>query len=118
MLSNNRIKLMVSHPLVKEFLLRKDLNDKRVGWVTKVMEFDVDIKVTKLVRGKGLCVQLVDHTKNSEEDEENVFLALQDEEQVVVRIPPISWVQEMTHFLLTGECPHGLSKSRRRYYRL
>lgn len=30
-MSNNRINLMVAHPSVKEFLLSKDLNDKRVG---------------------------------------------------------------------------------------
>lgn len=47
--------LMVSHPSVKIFLLSKDLSDKRASWVTKVMEYDVKIKVTKLVRGKGLC---------------------------------------------------------------
>lgn len=34
MLSNNRIKLMVAHPSVKDFFLSKDLNDKRAGWVT------------------------------------------------------------------------------------
>lgn len=118
MLDNNRIKLMISHPSFKEFFLNKDLNDKRVGWVTKVMEFDVDIKVTKIVRGKGLCEKIADHTNNNEEDEEKVVLALQDEEKVVVPVPPISWVQEMTHFLLTAKCPHGLSKSRSRYYRL
>lgn len=33
-LFNNKIKLLVVHPPVKEFLLSKDLNGKRVGWVT------------------------------------------------------------------------------------
>ncbi|XP_059073533.1 uncharacterized protein LOC131874261 [Cryptomeria japonica] len=82
---------------LKSFFLNKDLNDKRAGWVTKVMEFDVDIKVTKLVRGKGLCEKLSYHTNNSEEDEEKVVLALQDEEQVDVPIPPISWVDKVLH---------------------
>lgn len=90
MLSNNRIKLMVAHPSVKEFFLNKHINDKRVGWMTKMMEFDVDIKVTKLIRGKGLCEKLANHTNNSEEDEEKVVLALQDEEEVVVPIPPLA----------------------------
>ena len=49
---------MVAHPSVKEFFLSKDLNDKRAGWITRVMEYDVDIQVTKLVRGKGLCEKL------------------------------------------------------------
>lgn len=37
MLFKNKVKLLVSHPSVKEFLLNKDLNRKRVGWATKVM---------------------------------------------------------------------------------
>lgn len=55
MFSNNKIHLQVAHPTIKEFLLNKDINDKRAGWITRVIEYDVDIKVTKLVRGKGLC---------------------------------------------------------------
>lgn len=55
LLSHNKVFLRVAHPSVKEFLLRKDLNEKQVGWITKVMEYDVEIQVTKLVRGKGLC---------------------------------------------------------------
>lgn len=66
MLSNNKIILMVAHPSVKEFLLSKDLSDKRVGWVTKLMEYDVEIKVTKLVGGKLFCEYLVGSTNNSE----------------------------------------------------
>lgn len=46
---------MVSHPSVKDFFLSKDLNEEHVGWITKVIEYDVDIKITKFVRAKGLC---------------------------------------------------------------
>ena len=55
LVSNNKIHLMVAHPSVKEFLLSKDLNEKRAGWITQVMEYDVDIQITKLVRGRELC---------------------------------------------------------------
>ena len=37
MLSNNKIQLMVAHPFVKDFLLNKDLNTKRAGWITEAM---------------------------------------------------------------------------------
>lgn len=58
LVSNNKIKILVSHAGVKDFLLKKDLNEKRAGWITRVMEYDIEIKVTKLVHGKGLCEQL------------------------------------------------------------
>ena len=55
LLSHNEIYLLVPHASVKDFLLRKDISEKRAGWITKVMEYDVDIQITKLVRGRGLC---------------------------------------------------------------
>ena len=84
MLSNNKIQLMVAHLSVKDFLLNKDLNTKRVGWITKAMEYDIEIKVTKLVRGKGLCEQLAKTINNFSHDDSNVVLAQIDDEQPVV----------------------------------
>ena len=55
LLSHNKIHLLVPHVSMKEFILSKDINEKIARWVTKVMEYDVDIQITKLVRGKGLC---------------------------------------------------------------
>ena len=43
LLSHNKIYLLVPHTTVKDFLLRKYISEKRAGWITKVMEYDVDI---------------------------------------------------------------------------
>ncbi|KAH9296570.1 hypothetical protein KI387_040158, partial [Taxus chinensis] len=48
LVSNNKVQLLVSHVGVKDFLLSRDLNEKREGWITCVMEYDIEIKVTKL----------------------------------------------------------------------
>lgn len=66
LIANNIVHLMVAHPSVKEFLLSKDVNEKRAGWITRVMEYDVQIHVTKLVRGKGLCAQLANEEESAE----------------------------------------------------
>ena len=55
LLSHNKIHLLVPHASVKDFLLGKDISKKTSGWITKVMEYDMDIQITKLVRGKELC---------------------------------------------------------------
>ena len=55
LLSHNKIHLLVPHASVKDFLLNKDISEERTGWITKVIEHDVDIQITKLVRGRGLC---------------------------------------------------------------
>lgn len=51
LLSHNKVHLLVPHASVKDFLLNKDINEKRDGCITRVMEYDIDIKITKLVRG-------------------------------------------------------------------
>lgn len=66
LVSNNKIHILVAHPSVKEFLLNKDLSEKRAGWITKVMEFDVNINITKLVRGRGLCEQLASNSEDAQ----------------------------------------------------
>ena len=43
LLSHNKIHLLVPHASVKDFLLRKHISEKRAGWITRVMEYDVDI---------------------------------------------------------------------------
>ena len=59
LLSHNKIHLLVPHTSVKDFILSKEISDMRARWVTKVMEYDVDIQITKLVRGRGLCKQMI-----------------------------------------------------------
>ncbi|KAH9292584.1 hypothetical protein KI387_042229, partial [Taxus chinensis] len=39
----------------KSILTQQELGLLRGTWVTKVQEYDLDIKPTKLVRGRGLC---------------------------------------------------------------
>ncbi|XP_059066329.1 uncharacterized protein LOC131857648 [Cryptomeria japonica] len=104
MLSNNKIQLMVSHPTVKEFLLTKDINDKRARWITKAMECDISIKVTKLVRGKGLCEQLARSIERNKEEEQKIETTLRNEEHPVVPPVPTTWNQQIAHYLQTGDC--------------
>lgn len=118
MLSTKKINFLVAHPSVKEFLLNKDINDKRFGWIKKVMEYDVEIRVTKLIRGKGLCEHLAGDLENNKEVENQTILVLNDEEKIVVAGPPSSWIQEMVHYLYTGECPKGPKNEKQRYFKL
>jgi hypothetical protein len=39
---------------VKEILIHPDIDGKRRKWIAKIMEFDLEMKPTKLVKGQGL----------------------------------------------------------------
>jgi hypothetical protein len=40
---------------VKYVLIQPDINGKRSKWIEKLIEFDVEIKLAKLVKGQGLA---------------------------------------------------------------
>ena len=39
---------------VKDVLTQPDIDGKRAKWIAKLIEFDVEVKPTKLVKGLGL----------------------------------------------------------------
>lgn len=95
------------------------MNEKHAGWITHVMEYDIEIKVTKLVHRKGLCEQLASSQEVDASNENEVVLVLQNGQERVndnVYIP--CWTQNMIHFLKIGLCPPEMSKAKRRYFRL
>jgi hypothetical protein len=40
---------------LKEILIQVDIDKRRSKWISKILEFDLEIKPTKLVKGQGLA---------------------------------------------------------------
>ena len=57
---HSKILAYVPNSAVKEILVQPDSEGKRGKWIAKVMEYDVDIKPTKLVKGQGLAKLLTE----------------------------------------------------------
>ncbi|KAH9328799.1 hypothetical protein KI387_000907, partial [Taxus chinensis] len=68
------------------------------------MEYDVHIKVTKLVRGKGLCQQLA--TDMESKGNEDVTLLNTDE-----NVDQADWLSKMKSFLFSGAYPVDMDKN-------
>ena len=111
LLSHNRVHLLVPHASVKDFLLDKDINEKRARWITKVMEYDVDINITKLVIGKGLYKEFL----SSFDIVEEVALLIENE-QLAKDGNQKNWIQYMSTFLSKGGYPQGLDRTKRRKF--
>lgn len=54
-MSANKITILVAHSTVKEYTTEGKITEKIAKWTTKILEYDVDIQPTKLVRGRGFC---------------------------------------------------------------
>jgi hypothetical protein len=45
---------------VKDILVQPDIDGKRSKWIVKILEFDLEIRPTKLIKGQGLAKLLVE----------------------------------------------------------
>ena len=52
---HSKIIVYVPSALVKEILIQPDIDGKRRKWIAKILEFDLEIKPTNLVKGQGLA---------------------------------------------------------------
>ena len=57
---HSKIIAYVPNIVVKDVLMQPDTEGKRGRWIAKILEFDIEIKPTKLIKGQGLARLMVD----------------------------------------------------------
>jgi hypothetical protein len=57
---HSKIIAYVPSASVKDILIQPDIDGRRSKWIAKILEFDLEIKPTKLVKGQGLAKLLVE----------------------------------------------------------
>jgi hypothetical protein len=110
---------------VKEILIQPDIDGRRSKWIAKILEFDLEIKPTKLVKGQGLARLLAESNYKSlgvnfinscSENQQDEF---SDEDPKVT--PPLAgctWYKDIIFFLQKLQPPDGMGKSKVRALKL
>jgi hypothetical protein len=112
---------------VKDVLIQPDIDGKRSKWIAKLIEFDVEIKPTKLVKGQGLAKLLAE--ENCKLLEINLVSVNADnvqssedkgseEMQVSAHLANCKWYSHIIHFLQTLSVPSDLTKTQGRALKL
>jgi len=52
---HSKIIAYVPSAYVKDILIQPDIDEKMSKWIAKILEFDLEIKLTKLVKRQGLA---------------------------------------------------------------
>ena len=88
-----RVYIMYSHiiayvpnSVVKDILTQNGPGGKRGKWIATILEYDIEIKPTKLIKGQGLAKPMVE--SNCRTQDINFIGALDDQEEMVT--PPIN----------------------------
>jgi hypothetical protein len=57
---HSKVTAYVPSASVKDILIQPDIYERRGKWIAKILEFDLEIKPTKLIKGKGLSKLLAE----------------------------------------------------------
>ncbi len=127
---HSKIVAYVPSAAIKDVLTQPDVDGKRAKWIAKMIEFNIDLKPTKLVRGQGLAKLLteencgsldIDFLFNVAENgqtEEHETAETKREQSVPKKLASCSWYAAIINFLLRLEVPSDFSQSQARTLKL
>jgi hypothetical protein len=118
---HSKIIAYVPSAYVKDILIQPDIDRKRSKWIAKILEFDLEINPTKLVKGKVLENLLAE--SNYKSLGVNVINTCSEIQQAKLSEgnPPLSectWYKEVIYFLQELRPPNGMGKIKARDLRL
>lgn len=105
--------VLVPDTTIKLILTQQEFGTKRGNWIAKIQEYDLDIKPTKIVRGKGLCQLIAKNVFDNQEYENS-----EDLPRVLFVSTTDEWYSDLVYFLTYGECPIDLSFKEKRNTKL
>jgi hypothetical protein len=126
---HSKVIAYVPSPSVKDVLTQPDIDGKRDKWIAKLIEFNIEVNPTKLVKGQGLAKIL---TKENHElldinfiGENSVNLQMElgengqhSNQQVAEQLSSCGWYSCIIHFLQNLEVPPKLSMTQARSLKL
>jgi hypothetical protein len=108
----------VPNAVVKDILTQEGIEGKRGKWIANILEYDIEIKPTKLIKGQGLAklmtetnFQALDINELDNEQE----MATPQINQAFLQSP---WYADICFVLLNLQAPPGLSRTKKRFLKM
>lgn len=108
--------------VVKDILTQPDQEGRRAKWITILLESDLEIKHTKLIKGKGLAKLMAE---TGVEDVNNNFLDISTVSDQTHQEPDVSedflaspWYRDIIYVLKNLQAPPELTRSKARSVKL
>ena len=122
---HSKVIVYVPSASVKDILVHPDVDGRRGRWIAKIIEFDLEINPTKLVKGKGLAKLLAEsncealgvsfiNTRSRTQQAELPNQRSQDG----LSLADCVWYRDILYFLQELKTPYGMGKSRARDLKL
>lgn len=108
----------VPNVVVKDILTQDGIEGKRGKWIATILEYDIEIKPTKLIKGQGLAKLMTETNCKALDINE-----LDNEQEMAT--PQISqafldspWYGDIIYVLLNLQAPPGLSRTKKRFLKM
>jgi hypothetical protein len=111
----------VPNTIVKDILTQENPNGRRGKWIAIILEYDIEIKPTKLIKGEGLAKLMAESNFHALDIS---FLAAVDEqgEQVTPSMKEVflnsPWYADLIFVLHNLQAPHDLTTTKARFLKL
>jgi len=108
----------VPNAIVKDILTQEGIEGKRGKWIASILEYDIEVKPTKLIKGQGLA-KLMSETNFQAQD----INKLDNEPELATPQINVAFVQSPWYadicFILQNLCaPPGLSRTKSRFLKM
>jgi hypothetical protein len=107
---------------VRDILVQPDSDRKRGRWLAKIQEFDLEVKMTKLIKGQGLAKLLAESNFSAldinclQEGDGDTSLNELDEKtdpnKIEEKFISLGWYRDIVSYLLNLKFPNELSPSK------
>ena len=127
---HSKVVAYVPSAAIKDVLTQPDADGRRAKWIMKLIEFNIELKPTNLVRGQGLARLLAKENcrtldmnlmcSNSEngQTEEEEAAEPGEKQSLIENLASCDWYSAIANFLLKLEVPPGLTQSQARTIKL
>jgi hypothetical protein len=109
----NKIIAFVPYPIVNDVLSQQDCLGSRGKWVSQMMEYDLEINPTKIIKIQGLEKMM------TESNQEAIEVGQNDQFNIIVSdIENNEWYSHIIYYLKKLTCPDHLVEHKRRALRV
>lgn len=99
---------------VKDIFTQQEAMGRRCRWINKIQEFNIDIQITKLVRGQRLAKLMVEVNLDANQ------INLEDDckRSYIFDIQCCDWYKDVVYYSQRMQCLEGLTENEKRTLKL
>ncbi|XP_057852816.1 uncharacterized protein LOC131063058 [Cryptomeria japonica] len=99
---------------IKDIFTRLEVSGRRCRWINRIQEFNIDIQITKLVRGQGLVKLMV----QSNLDANQINIVKEEHKSCIYEMDGCKWYDDIIYYLQRMKSPEDVSDNKRRTLKL